>query len=84
MTTAPESYDVEAVHDAQIAPLMAQVVTLCQEHGIPMVASFALAVDVDLDPNDFLCCTSAVLEDPARTPPIFRRALAILYQGGDV
>ena len=33
-------YDLEAVYDEQIAPLMAQVIELCQEHQLPVIASF--------------------------------------------
>lgn len=36
-----DAYDLEAVFDEQIQPLISQVYALCQEHRIPMVAAFA-------------------------------------------
>jgi hypothetical protein len=36
-------WDLEAVYDEQIAPLMTKVIAVCKEHGIPMFASFAYA-----------------------------------------
>lgn len=34
-------YDKEEIYDAQIAPLMEQIIAICSEHQIPMLASFA-------------------------------------------
>lgn len=36
-----EHYDAEAVYDEQISPLMTQIIAICKEHKIPMIASFA-------------------------------------------
>jgi len=36
-----EDFDVEKVLDEQISPLMKQLLDICKEHKIPMVASFA-------------------------------------------
>jgi len=44
--------DKERVYDTAISPLMAQVIAICKEHGIPMVASFVYA------PEQF--CTTAI------------------------
>lgn len=44
------TWDKEAVYDEQISPLMQQVIAICKEHGIPVVASFEYA-------NDLLCST---------------------------
>ncbi len=38
---AVDDYDLEQVYDEQIAPLMAQIIAICKEHQLPMVASFA-------------------------------------------
>jgi hypothetical protein len=35
-----EDFDVEAIYDEQISPLMTQIIALCKEHQIPMLASF--------------------------------------------
>ena len=52
------TYDKEAVYDAQIAPLMKQILEITRQHGIQMLASFAL---MDQDPNyndESMVCTS--------------------------
>lgn len=36
-------YDLEKVYDEQISPLMTKIIEICQEHRIPMVASFQYA-----------------------------------------
>lgn len=38
-------YNVEAIYDTEIAPLMKQIIAICLKHEIPMVASFAYADD---------------------------------------
>lgn len=37
----------EIVYDEAIAPLMDQIIALCKQHGIPIVASFELDMDED-------------------------------------
>ena len=34
-------YDLEAIYDAEIGPLMAQIIAICERHELPMIASFA-------------------------------------------
>lgn len=46
----------EDAYDSLINPLMAQIIAICKEHEIPMLASFAL------DEED-LHCTTALLQD---------------------
>ncbi len=41
------TYDLEAVYDAEIAPLMTQILAICKRERMPMVASFAYAVTED-------------------------------------
>jgi hypothetical protein len=48
----PPVRDNEAIYDEQINPLMAQIIAICKEHGIPMLASFVYA------PDSF--CTTAI------------------------
>lgn len=47
----------ERVYDAEIAPLMARIISVCKERGIPLVADFQLG-------RDFFC-TTAVIPDGA-------------------
>lgn len=42
-----EVYDSEKVYDEQISPLMTQIIAICREHRIPMVASFIYENNVD-------------------------------------
>lgn len=61
-TPAPETeapiyvFDAEAVYDEKIAPMMDQVIEICQAHGIPMIASFCYASQGDKDGHDY--CTT--------------------------
>lgn len=48
--------DLEQIYDGQIAPLMAQIIKIADEHNIPYVASFQLT-----DEDDPLMCTSCLL-----------------------
>lgn len=53
MTYTPQPVrDNEVVYDEQIHPLMAQIIAICKEHGIPMLASFVYA------PGEF--CTTHI------------------------
>jgi hypothetical protein len=36
----PPTFDLEQVYDDQIYPLMAQIIAICNEYHMPMVASF--------------------------------------------
>lgn len=48
--------NTEEIHDSQIAPLMNQIIAICKEHGIPMVADFQLSTG-----EDPLYCATVVL-----------------------
>lgn len=43
MAETQELKDNEDVYDAQISPLMEQIIAICKEHGIPMLMSFEYA-----------------------------------------
>lgn len=51
-----DTWDLEAVYDAEIAPLMTQIIGICKAHGMPMVASFMYASNDDGDDM----CTSLI------------------------
>ena len=58
-----QSYDLEAVYDEKIYPLMAQIIAICKEHNMPMLATFQYAAkDVETGDGEFLLCTTALLE----------------------
>lgn len=47
----------EDVYDERIAPLMSQIISVCKEHKIAMLATFSL------DVSEGLQCTTALLTD---------------------
>lgn len=57
----------EESYDSKINPLMAQIIAICQEHGIAMLCSFYLGDDI--------ACTSALLDDKLEPPQCFLDAL---------
>lgn len=42
-----ESFELEAVYDEKVAPLMTQIIAICREHNMPMFASFAYKANAD-------------------------------------
>lgn len=44
---ADKDWDLEAVYDTQIHPLMEQIISICKEHEMPMLASFQYAKNGD-------------------------------------
>jgi hypothetical protein len=56
--------DKEAIYDEKINPLMAEIIKICQEHKIAMVASFATPSDEDLD----LFCSSRLPDETDEFP----------------
>lgn len=57
----------EQVYDAQIAPLMAQIMATCREHGIAMLASFSIPTPENPD----LMCTSMLPDGEGKPQPHF-------------
>lgn len=51
----------EQIYDEQIAPLVAQFIEICQKHDIPVLASFQLAVETEIEGP--LVCTTALLPE---------------------
>ena len=52
----------EIAYDENISPLMAQIIALCKEHKIPMVATFELDQKDDQDADDPLMCSTFLLD----------------------
>lgn len=55
MAKQPEHYNLESVYDEKISPLMRQIIDICKEHNMPMVASFAYE---NSEENGIGCCTT--------------------------
>lgn len=51
-------FDLEAVYDAEIAPLMTQIIAICQRHNMPMLASFMYQHHHGEDERESYCTTS--------------------------
>jgi hypothetical protein len=51
------SWDKEAIYDEKIAPLMGQIIAICKEHDMPMVAQFQYA---DTEENGPAYCTTSL------------------------
>jgi hypothetical protein len=67
--------DNEAVYDAEIAPLMDQIIAVCKREHIPLLASFQLTGNEDEQGS--LLCTTALL--PPRETPGFAIRLDDAY-----
>lgn len=67
----------EAVYDAEINPLMAQIIAICKRERIAMVASFAVPNETDAD----LFCTTSLLDTSHEPPQVFLAALNLILHG---
>ena len=72
-TKPPEQYDLEAVYDNEIAPLMTQILAICKRERMPMLASFQYREGDD----GAALCTSH-LQWPTRGPGCFREAAHVI------
>ena len=52
-----EIYNLESIYDEQISPLMQQIIAICKEHNMPMVASFAYE---NCEEKGLGCCTTTL------------------------
>ncbi|MCA8313221.1 hypothetical protein LGN43_02915 [Burkholderia multivorans] len=64
----------EQIYDEQISPLMTQIIAICKEHRIPIVASFFTPGDDDHE----LAVTTALLGNGFEAPVNFTNALRAL------
>ncbi|WP_175908023.1 hypothetical protein [Burkholderia seminalis] len=61
----------EQIYDEKISPLMTQIISICKEHKIPIVASFFTPGDDDPE----LAVTTALLGNGFEAPINFSNAL---------
>lgn len=66
----------EDIYDAEIAPLMDEILKICQKHKIAMVASFATPSDT----SDDLYVSSALLDEDGKFPG-FMKVMAAIQRG---
>ena len=69
-----ESRNKEQVYDAEIAPLMGQIIEICKRSGIAMLATFSLQIAEYAD----LCCTTVLADENGENDKNHLRALRIL------
>lgn len=75
--TTREEWDLEAVYDEEIAPLMTKIIDICKAHRMPMVASFAYASDAD----ETRCCTTSLPFLDGRSVETFNKAARLIRHG---
>lgn len=66
--------DKEQVYDEQVAPLMTEIIRICEEHKIAMLADFFIPTPEDPE----LRCTTALLKDEHEPTKEQLRAFEIL------
>lgn len=69
----------EAIYDEQISPLMRQILEICKTHKIAMLSEFCLGYD-DENPDNQLCCTSALLTEEHEPTERIKEAYDVLKQ----
>ena len=79
-TGSERAWDLEGVYDAEISPLVAEILAICKRVGMPMVATFQYAHDDDSGEDGF--CTSALPIRPLDTCQTVVRASALIQGGG--
>lgn len=67
----------EEVYDNEISPLMAQIIEICQESNIAMVASFAIPTEED----EGLRCTTHLSDETGELPEGIKEAVRTLKPG---
>lgn len=66
----------EDVYDNQISPLMTEIIRICKEHDIPMVASFQYD---DRESDGAALCTTVILnQDPKPCEGLLNASRALL------
>lgn len=68
----------EQIYDAQINPLMAQIIEICKANNIAMLATFALPTPEDAD----LCCTSHLPDETGKLPCPIAEASSVIRGSG--
>jgi hypothetical protein len=66
----------EQVYDAEIAPLMAQIIATCKRRGIAMVATFHLPDDE----QDTLYCTTCLPDGSGVFPDYIKEMEHVIYR----
>lgn len=68
----------EEIYDEQISPLMRRIIEVCKEHGIAMMADFAIPTEED----EGLRCTTLLPDQTGENDPLHRDCNAHIRRGG--
>lgn len=68
----------EAIYDAEVNPLMEQIIATCQRAGIAMFCTFHIPTEDDPD----LACTSCLPDGDGNTPSHLAAARRAVVGGG--
>jgi hypothetical protein len=71
-------FDLEDVYDNEVSPLVKQIQAICENHGMPWVASFCFMSN---ETGVIGCCTSHHPHSNGWSPQKFKKANAMLLQG---
>ena len=75
-----EEYHLEDIYDEQVSPLMKQIIAICKEHKLPMLATFAFE-NCEERP-EHLCTTNLFFDN--RTPNKLKDANRTVRSNGHV
>lgn len=79
MKTIP-AFDLEAVYDTEIYPLMEQIIAICHREKMPMLATFCFAMGRDKsDPEGVDYATTLLPRDNWQAPEIKEAAHIMLH-----
>ncbi len=76
-----EIFNKEEIYDDEISPLVKQILAICNNHGIPMVASFTFENCPERGPGR---CTTLINNIPDRSDNVLQQANSIIRKGGHV
>ena len=68
----------EKIYDNEISPLMQEIIRICNEHGIPMIASFNYDYTED---NGIGRCTTLINNIKGKEDDVLQKANHVLRHG---
>ncbi len=74
-----EIFNKEDIYDNEISPLMQKIISICNEHEIPMIASFTYENCQDRGPGR---CTTFINGFESRKDNAIQKAAKVIKNGG--
>jgi hypothetical protein len=75
-------YNKEAIYDEKISPLMAEIIKICKESNIQMVATYFIKEDAENEDGD-LYCTTYIPSSETRSQKLVD-IYNVLYKGYEI